>query len=269
MQLFSNLFSTFNDSGSLDTALEALEGLANLSIASPGNDYSVKLKIGNYPVVTGKVEPDVIRPMTGWEAFKWDLGKVVPYIPYVNVLNDAKIALTGSDFAGYYASPGEQQDAKFQTVLNVATVGTGGLLGAELRSLRGTTEEIGVVAKGLSKTEKLSKSSPIEIPTSATIKEQAKTGYDQIQYKWSDGTYKYEARWHTRTPSAPEEQGNTWVVERKLPGEGARQPQTEILTGENQWTPQWKWQEAILARKDGTATAEQDALLSGGHWLAP
>jgi len=155
VQLFSNLFGTFNDSGNLDTALEALEGMANLPIASQGNGYSVKLKIGDYPVVTGKVEPDVIRPMTGWESFKWDFGKVVPYIPYVNVLNDAKIALTGSDFAGYYASPGEQQDAKFQTVLNVATVGIGGLLGAELKSLRGVTEEIGVVSKGLSNAENI------------------------------------------------------------------------------------------------------------------
>ena len=43
-------------------------------------------------------------------------------------------------------------------------------------------------------------------------------GYEQISYKWNDGTYKYEVRWHTRTSGAPEGQGNTWVIQRTIPG---------------------------------------------------
>ena len=41
-------------------------------------------------------------------------------------------------------------------------------------------------------------------------------GYEQISYKWNDGTYKYEVRWHTRTSGAPEGQGNTWVIQRTI-----------------------------------------------------
>lgn len=52
--------------------------------------------------------------------------------------------------------------------------------------------------------QQYSKRAPIEIPESAKIKAQSKTGYEQISYKWNDGTYKYEVRWHTRTPGAPE-----------------------------------------------------------------
>ena len=75
--------------------------------------------------------------------------------------------------------------------------------------------------------------SPIEIPSNATMKIQSKTGYEQIQYKWSDGTYKYDARWHTRTPGAPAEQGNTWGVERTTPGNAHGQNKVKhILTGE-------------------------------------
>ncbi len=45
-------------------------------------------------------------------------------------------------------------------------------------------------------------------------------GYEQISYKWNDGTYKYEVRWHTRTSVAPEVQGNTWVIQRTIPENG-------------------------------------------------
>jgi hypothetical protein len=69
---------------------------------------------------------------------------------------------------------------------------------------------------------------PIEIPEAAKIKTQSKVGYEQISYKWNDGTYKYEARWHTRTPEAPIEQGNTWVIQRTRPGSGGTKPTTEL-----------------------------------------
>ncbi|WP_390587592.1 RHS repeat-associated core domain-containing protein, partial [Paenibacillus illinoisensis] len=116
----------------------------------------------------------------------------------------------------------------------------------------------------------LSQSAPISIPPTASVKIQSKTGYEQIQFKWSDGDYKYEGRWHTRTPGAPQNQGNTWVVERTTPGNTTGQQKTyHILTGDNQWTPRYEWQTAISARKNGSATAEQNKLLENGHWPAP
>ncbi len=110
--------------------------------------------------------------------------------------------------------------------------------------------------------------SPIKIPSNAVKVEQAKNGYDQVKYTWSDGTYKYEARWHTRTPGAPADQGDTWVVTRTTPGSQTTRKQQHILTGENQWTSMKQWQDAVSARQNGTATAEQQALLDSGHWPA-
>jgi hypothetical protein len=120
------------------------------------------------------------------------------------------------------------------------------------------------------KTGELANTAPMRIPDDATIKVQAKTGYDQISYKWSDGTYKYEARWHTKTPGAPEGQGNTWVVERTTPGTTTGQQKvTHILTGDGQWTSRVDWQQAIKDFQNGTATKAQETLLENGHWVAP
>ena len=64
----------------------------------------------------------------------------------------------------------------------------------------------------------LPKSSPIKIPSSATVKEEQKNGYDQVKYTWKKGDYSYTSRWHTRTPNAPKEQGDSWVVQRDKAG---------------------------------------------------
>ena len=115
--------------------------------------------------------------------------------------------------------------------------------------------------------EKYRKKAPIEIPGTAKYKAKSMTdGYEQISYKWTDGTYKYEARWHTRTSGAPVEQGNTWVVQRTLPGNGGIKPSTKFLVGEDDWVEGWKWYDAIKARKNGTATKKQIELLDKGHW---
>ena len=62
------------------------------------------------------------------------------------------------------------------------------------------------------------KKSPINIPENANIKAQSKNGYEQISYKWKENEETIEVRWHTRTPGAPEGQGNTFVVEKKIHG---------------------------------------------------
>lgn len=122
-----------------------------------------------------------------------------------------------------------------------------------------TDDEIANIAK------EYQKKSPIEIPEGASYKAQSKTGFEQISYKWNDGTYKYESRWHTRTSGAPETQGNTWVIQRTKPGSGGTKPYTEFLAGDD-WVPATKWYDAIAARKAGTATTEQIEILDKGHW---
>lgn len=116
----------------------------------------------------------------------------------------------------------------------------------------------------------LPKTSPITIPASATIKEEKKKGYDQVKYTWEHGEFTYTSRWHTRTPNAPKEQGDSWVVQRDIPGIGygkeVRPARHEILVGKNKWIPKSEWQDAIRARKNGTATKEQKELLDNGHW---
>ena len=111
---------------------------------------------------------------------------------------------------------------------------------------------------------------PIEIPDVATVKASSKVGYEQITYKWNDGTYKYEVRWHTRTADAPLDQGNTWVIERTIPGNGGQKPQSFFKIGntgtEADWVTGKEWYEAIAARKAGVATLEQVKILDLGHW---
>ena len=94
--------------------------------------------------------------------------------------------------------------------------------------------------------------------------------YDQIKYTWKKGDYFYTSRWHTRTPNAPKEQGNSWVVERKKSGVGygknARPKKEEVLVGKNKWISKQEWKDAIIARKKGTLTPKQKEWLDNGHW---
>ena len=121
----------------------------------------------------------------------------------------------------------------------------------------------------INNTADLSKKSPFEIPSNATVKAQAKNGYDQITYKWSADGYNYEVRWHTKTPGAPKGQGNTWVVSRVTPGTPTGQARVEHILVGNNWIPRYQWQNAINAYRNGTATSVQLQLLKDGHWNAP
>ena len=116
----------------------------------------------------------------------------------------------------------------------------------------------------------LPKRSPIKIPSLATIKEKQKNGYNQVKYSWKKGNYNYTSRWHTHTPNAPKEQGNSWVVDRKQPGVGygknARPKKEEILVGKNKWISRQDWDNAIVARKKGTLMPKQKEWLYNGHW---
>lgn len=138
-------------------------------------------------------------------------------------------------------------------------------------NIRGAGDEGGTSTLNdwVNKIPDLSKQAPIEIPSSATVKVQAKNGYDQVTFKWTENGHNYEVRWHTKTPGAPEGQGNTWVVSRVTPGTPTGQVRTEhILVGDT-WIPRYQWQGAISAYRNGTATQEQLQLLKDGHWQAP
>lgn len=120
--------------------------------------------------------------------------------------------------------------------------------------------------------EILPQSSPLTIPKSANVSQQKKNGYNQVKYSWSRGEYKYLSRWHTRTPNAPADQGNTWVVERRKLGIGygpnARKGVSEVLVGKYKWVSKKEWNAAVLANKKGTATDKQKEMLKNGHWKA-
>ena len=107
---------------------------------------------------------------------------------------------------------------------------------------------------------------PIKVPAHAqyTAKSKAK-GYEQLSYKWRDGEYKYEVRWHTRTPNAPVEQGDTWVAYREKPGHGNISVYREFWIN-GKWIPGYQWFGAINAYQNGIATKEQTELLEQGHW---
>ena len=100
------------------------------------------------------------------------------------------------------------------------------------------------------------KNCPLVIPSRANVIYQQKVGYTQQKYTWTNGKYKYEARWHTRTPNAPESQGNTWVVMRTLPGaaNGSTPKKQWILIGKYKWVDKSIWDSAVRARQNGTAT---------------
>lgn len=114
----------------------------------------------------------------------------------------------------------------------------------------------------------LPKSSPIEIPNNAEFKVQIKDEYTQVKYDWKKEEYKYQARWHTKTPNSPGYESESWVVERKIPGIGsglnARHSTNEVLVG-TKWISKKIWQEAIYAKKNGTATVQQKEVLKNGH----
>ena len=66
------------------------------------------------------------------------------------------------------------------------------------------------------------------------------------------------------------EQGDTFVVERVMPGVGHGQNQRkrveQIRIGENMWVSKADWEKARAARGRGTLTKEQEEILNNGHW---
>ena len=180
----------------------------------------------------------------------------------LQVLNDGLLDLTTR---GYQRNGSGRSSSEAEKSDEGAEISESGV------NIRGAGDEGGTSTLNdwVNKIPDLSKQAPIEIPSSATVKVQAKNGYDQVTFKWTENGHNYEVRWHTKTPGAPEGQGNTWVVSRVTPGTPTGQVRTEhILVGDT-WIPRYQWQGAISAYRNGTATQEQLQLLKDGHWQAP
>lgn len=180
----------------------------------------------------------------------------------LQVLNDGLLDLTTR---GYQRNGSGSSSSEAEKSDEGAEISESGV------NIRGAGDEGGTSTLNdwVNKIPDLSKQAPIEIPSSATVKVQAKNGYDQVTFKWTENGHNYEVRWHTKTPGAPEGQGNTWVVSRVTPGTPTGQVRTEhILVGDT-WIPRYQWQGAISAYRNGTATQEQLQLLKDGHWQAP
>lgn len=116
--------------------------------------------------------------------------------------------------------------------------------------------------------------SPINIPSSATYKEQQKNGYKQIIYKFERDGVKYESRWHEKTPNSPSYMGKSWQVEKIVKGKGhGSNPRSKeryhLLKGKNgtkKWISHDKYQECIKAKNKGTLTKKQREVLDSAHW---
>ena len=119
----------------------------------------------------------------------------------------------------------------------------------------------------------IAKTSPMQIPEGAKIKPQIKEGYYQIKYQWTDADgYYYKARWHTRNPTAPLEQRDVWVIERKIKGIGhgpnARKGLYQVWVGGDEWITHAEWKKAATENQLGYATEQQKRWLKYGHWKA-
>lgn len=116
--------------------------------------------------------------------------------------------------------------------------------------------------------------SPINIPSSATYKEQQKDGYKQVIYKFERDGVKYESRWHEKTPKSPSYMGKSWQVEKIVKGQGhGSNPRSKeryhLLKGKNgtkKWISHNKYQECIIAKNNGTLTKRQKEVLDSAHW---
>ena len=163
---------------------------------------------------------------------------------------------------------GEEAELLIEATDYLDNAGENGIM--EEGNKKQLSEEIPSIEYLEKNAEEIARRSPIEIPENATYVIQEKNGYKQIKYTWESDGYKYTSRWHTRTPNAPESQGTSWVVERRIPGIGYgehhRKSEIEVLVGENIWISKLEWKEAIEAQQDGTATKQQKEWLDNGHW---
>jgi hypothetical protein len=205
-------------------------------------------------------------------------------------LNTPLISMVGNNLQASSTGIGNQVGALVQNSNPNAGVLTGegananvGKLLDDISSERVKLHDLSEV-KQAEVAEALKEKSPIKIPDNVRPKiEQKVGGYDQITYKWNDGTHTYEVRWHTSTPNAPDTPPN-WRVDTKQSGfPGGKDPITgEKIPGypakkevlifpEN--APYYPvsvedWNAAVKAYNRNTATPDQLDMLKWGHYIS-
>ncbi len=154
----------------------------------------------------------------------------------------------------------------------------GATKGSKSHILAASKNESGLVINTLTGASKSikdkAKRSPINIPSSATYKEQHKHGYKQITYRYERDGVKYESRWHEKTPNSPSHMDKSWQVEKIVKGHGygskpRQKEKYHLLKGKNgakKWISHEKYQECIKAKNNGTLTKKQKEVLNNAHW---
>ncbi|MGM9892556.1 hypothetical protein [Limosilactobacillus sp.] len=109
---------------------------------------------------------------------------------------------------------------------------------------------------------------PWPIPPTATGKVQMKNGYHQVKYTWPAAGWRYEARWHERTPWARLITYPSWRLDRTRPGKGygpdAAPRLTETWVGDH-WLPVSRLRYAAARYNHGCATSTDIELLKAAH----
>ncbi len=114
----------------------------------------------------------------------------------------------------------------------------------------------------------LRKTAPWPIPDHATCQVQMKSGYCQIKYTWQHAGWRYEARWHERTPTAQLITYPSWRLDRVRPGKGYGPDATPRLAetwAGNHWLPVSRIRYAAACYHHGSATPTDIALLKATH----
>ncbi len=261
-------------------AIEKLKNAEFLPLIHPNCRCTVEI-LDDKNKVVGTIDSKAIEE----QLEKTEITKEMSFLDYVSALLSVAALIPGMDsIIDLISIPvdllsGDLISAGFALMGILPLIGEVGDAGKALRiadRASGVAKTVDNVTDGVKLVDstsdiiKTAKRSPIEIPKTATVKEQAKNGYLQIKYTWQSGDYKYISRWHTQTPNAPAGQGTTWVVERKRNGIGygknANPGKHEVLIGKDKWISMTEWKKTITARKQGTATKEQIDILENGHW---
>ena len=110
---------------------------------------------------------------------------------------------------------------------------------------------------------------PFYIPPNADLRVgMQNSGFLQARFKWRAAGMNFEIRWHTRSPSAPPDSGDVWVIFRRIRGNSTTRGYSRYLLDDGTWVSEGQWKAAVQARDLGTSTARQTYILDHGHFPA-
>ncbi|MGM9883048.1 MAG: hypothetical protein ACI31K_02605 [Limosilactobacillus reuteri] len=114
----------------------------------------------------------------------------------------------------------------------------------------------------------LRNNAPWPIPQNADHQVQLKNGYHQVKYTWEKDDWRYEARWHERTPNAQLITYPSWRLDCVRPGKGYGPTATprlaETWAGDH-WVSVSRVRYAAARYHHGCATPADINLLKATH----